>query len=297
MPDVRPALRAVVALTGLMAATLLPAQAPIRVRDGSGAVITLAAPARRIASTVSSGVDFLIVLGVADRVVARTRYDTATAVRGAVELGGGLDPSIEALLAARPDLLLAWRGQATAPFVARARSVGVPVFLVETNDTTAMYATMDALGQLTGTTARAQAAMRSLRTQLAAVHAATAARRTTGVYVVSRTPLIIAGAGSFIADLLGVAGLRSPFGEVKGAFPQLSLEALLARQPEVLVLPSRPDGGSRLAELRATRGWRELRAVQQGRVLEVDGEWWGRPGVHVGALVQQLADSLRRRGP
>jgi iron complex transport system substrate-binding protein len=272
------------------------AQTPITVRDGTGTTVNLRAPARRIASTVSSAIDFLIVIGAADRVAARTRYDTATAVRRATSLGGGLDPNIESLLATRPDLLIAWRGQSNAPFVTRARSIGVPVFLMEMNDTTAMYATMQALGHLTGITEPARAAVTTLRAQLSRIAAANPPRAATGVYVVSRSPLIIAGNGSFIADMIGVAGLRSPFTDVRGAFPQITLEALLARQPDVLVLPTRSNGQPLLPELRATRGWRELRAVQRGRVIEVDGEWWGRPGVHIGALVQQLAETLRRTG-
>jgi iron complex transport system substrate-binding protein len=230
-------------------------------------------------------------------VVARTRYDTARAVRHATELGGGLDPSVEGLIATRPDLLIAWRGQATAPFVTRARSVGVPVFLMATDDTASMYATMDALGILTGRSAHARAAVTTLRRDLRAIATRPGGITHTGVYLVSRSPLIIAGAGSFISDLLGVAGLRSPFADVRGAFPQITLEALLARQPEFLVLPRREDRGSRLRELRATPGWRELRAVRAGHVFEVDGETWGRPGVHVAGLVRALAAQVDNARP
>ncbi len=268
---------------------------PVTVRDGAGLPVTLKAPAKRVASLMSSTIDIIVALGAADRVAARTRYDTASAVAKAIDVGGGIDPSIETLLSARPDLFIAWNGQRNAPVVNRMRAVGVPVYLVETKDTTAMFATIRDLGTLLGIAPRATAAATALRSELRAVRRQVASTpRPTAVYVISRSPVIISAARSYMAELISVAGADNPFADVPGEFPTLSLEAFLARDPDVIVTGRRDDGTRQLDRLRDTPGWRDLRAVRNGAVIEVDGEQWGRPTLRTGALVRDLAAKLRQ---
>ncbi|MBC7561975.1 MAG: ABC transporter substrate-binding protein [Gemmatimonadaceae bacterium] len=267
---------------------------PITVRDGAGLVVTLKAPARRVASLIGSTVDIMIALGAADRVAARTRYDTATAVRRAADMGGGIDPSVEVLISARPDLFIAWNGQSATPVVSRMRALGVPVYLVDTKDTLAMFATIRDLGALLGMAPKATAAANTLRVELRAVQAQVRTRpRVKAVYVISRSPVIIAAAKSYMAELISVAGGDNPFNDVAGEFPTLSLEAFIARDPDVLIMGRRDGGGTQLARLRETPGWRDLRAVKRGAVIEVDGEQWGRPTLRSGALVRDVAAQLR----
>ena len=267
---------------------------PITVRDGAGLAVTLKAPARRVASLIGSTVDIMIALGAADRVAARTRYDTATAVRRAADMGGGIDPSVEVLISARPDLFIAWNGQSATPVVSRMRALGVPVYLVDTKDTTAMFATIRDLGALLGVASKATAAANTLRVELRAVQAQVRTRpRVKAVYVISRSPVIIAAAKSYMAELISVAGGDNPFSDVAGEFPTLSLEAFIARDPDVLIMGRRDGGGTQLARLRETPGWRDLRAVKRGAVIEVDGEQWGRPTLRSGALVRDVAAQLR----
>ncbi len=285
-------------LKALVPSLLLAATAaaqPITVRDGAGLPVTLRTPALRVASLMSSTVDIIVALGAADRVAARTRYDTASAVARAINVGGGLDPSVETLLASRPDLFIVWKGQATSPVVHRMRAAGVPVYLVDTRDTTALFATVRDIGALLGLTPRATVAANALRAELRAVQSATAGRpKPSAVFVISRSPVIIAASKSFMAELVGVAGGTNPFGDLPGDFPTLSLESFLARDPDVLIVGKRDDGGAQLARLRETPGWRDLRAVKTGAVIEVDGEQWGRPTLHVGALVRDLSTALHR---
>ena len=271
---------------------------PVSVRDGAGQVVTLPAPARRIASLMSSAIDIVVALGGADRIAARTRYDTASAVAGAVNVGGGIDPSVEALVAVRPDLFIAWKGQSGSAVVNRIRAVGIPVYLVDTRDTTSLYATVRDLGALLGVSPRATAAANALRAELRAVQSqAAGAARLRAVYVISRSPVIISSATSFIGQLIGVAGADTPFRDVSGEFPTLSLESFIARDPDVLIVGRRENGGRQIDLLRDTPGWRDLRAVRNGAVVEVDGEQWGRPTLHVGALVRHLALQLQRVAP
>jgi ABC-type Fe3+-hydroxamate transport system substrate-binding protein len=286
--------RGIVLCAALTCGVSVSAQS-ITVRDGDGRAVTLRAPAQRVASLISSAIDIMVSLGAADRIAARTRYDTASVVARATNVGGGLDPSVETLVAARPDLFVAWNGQRIAAVVSRMRSIGVPVYLVETKDTTALFATVRDLGTLLGLTPRATAAVDQLHAELRAVQSQRAgAPRVKAVYVISQSPVIISAASSFIGQLMSVAGADSPFHDVPGEFPTLSLEAFVARDPDVIVLGHREDGARQLDRLRQTPGWRDLRAVRSGAVIEVDGEQWGRPTLRVGALVRDLAVKLQR---
>lgn len=285
-----------VALACLLA-TPIAAQS-ITVRDGAGLPVTVKAPAKRVGALVSSSLDIVVGLGAADRVVARTRYDTASVIAKAANVGGGLDPSIEVLLSARPDLFIAWQAQASTPVVMRLRALGIPVYLADTRDTAAMFATVKNIGALLGLTPRATMAANQLRAELRAVQQSRAAApRLKAVYVVSRSPVIIAAAKSFIAELISVAGADNPFADVKGEFPTMSLEAFIARDPDVLIVGKRDDGGQQLVKLRDLPGWRDLRAVRNGAVIEVDSEQWGRPTLRTGALVRDLAVQLQRIAP
>lgn len=284
-------------VTALSLAGSLVAQ-PITVRDGAGLTVTVKAPALRVASLLSSAVDIIVALGAADRIAARTRYDTATVVARAVNVGGGIDPSVEALVASRPDLFVVWNGQAGSTVVSRMRALGVPVYLVDTKDTSALFATVRNLGALIGETPRATAAAARLRLELRAVQVQRAnAKRLQAVYVISRSPVIISAASSYMGELISVAGADNPFHDVSGEFPTLSLEAFIARDPDVLIVGHRDDGGRQLERLRDTPGWRDLRAVRTGAVIEVDGEQWGRPTLRAGALVRDLAAKLQRITP
>lgn len=287
--------RSIVAMsaTVLLGGTL-PAQAAT-VRDGAGLTVTVKAPATRVASLMGSAIDIIVALGAADRVAARTRYDTASAVAKAINVGGGVDPSIETLLSARPDLFVAWNGQRNAPVVNRMRAAGVPVYLVETKDTTGLFATVRDLGALLGMAPRAAAASAALRAELRAVQQVRPkGPRPKAVYVISQSPVIISASKSYMAELIGVAGADNPFADVQGEFPTLSLEAFLARDPDVIITGRREGGVSPLARMRETPGWRDLRAVKNGAVIEVDGMAWGRPNLHVGGLVRDLATALQR---
>ena len=182
--------------------------------------------------------------------------------------------------------------------MSRLRALGVPIYLVETKDTAALFATVRDIGAMLGITSRATAAANTLRGELRAVEMqSSTVPRVSAVYVISQSPVIISAAKSYMAELISVAGGDNPFRDVQGEFPTLSLEAFLQRDPDVLIMGRRDAAGSQLDALRHTPGWRDLRAVRTGAVIEVDGEQWGRPTLRFGALLRDLAAQLRRLGP
>lgn len=268
--------------------------------DDAGRTVRLPAPARRVVSLLPAGTETLQALGAGDLIVARTRYDTGPATAHLPSVGGGLDPSLEALVAVRPDLVIAWEPAGGASRLrSRLENLGIAVFSIQTRDTTDIYANIENLGRLTGRSAASAELAAGIRAELDAVTAAVPpGPRPTVLFVVSVDPPIVAGLDNFIAELIEVAG-GVPLGiagEAPGLSPQVSVEALIRRQPDLIILPVGEGASLRIERLGREPGWRELRAVREGRVREVPADLTNRPGPRIGEMARVLRAAIVSAG-
>jgi iron complex transport system substrate-binding protein len=248
--------------------------------------------ARRVVALLPAAAEIVVALGAADRLVARTDYDTHPALVGLPSVGGGLTPSLERLALLRPDLVVTWPDNASRALVPHLRALGAEPLAVETETVEDVLWTACELGRRVGRLAAADSLVRALRAELDAVRRAVEGRPPPSVlYVVWHDPPTVAGHGSFIDALVGIAGGRNAFADARGLWPQVSLEAVVDRQPDVLVLP-RAEGGPSAADLARAPGWRELRAVRDGRVVLVDRDLFHRPGPRLGQAARRLAEGL-----
>lgn len=274
---------------GAPAAEAAPARAVAAV-DDRGDTVRLAAPAARIVSLVPSATETLLALGARGRLVGRTDYDTDPSIQALPSVGGALDPGVEALLALRPDLVVGWSPPGGSALAERLRELGIPFYALTTTDTADVFRTIAGLGALTGGDAAADSLLASVRAELEAVRASVAGReRPSAFYVVSADPPMTAGPWTFTAQLLELAGGRNAFPDVRGQPQVVSLEEVVRRSPDVvLVADGSGVAADRLAEL---PGWREVEAVRAGRV-RVLPESVGRPGPHLGEIARAMRDAL-----
>src|SRR5690606_27015783 len=110
-------------------------------------------------------------------------------------------------------------------------------------------------------------------------------------FAVWHAPASVAGGDTYVDDVIRAAGGRNAFGDVSG-WPEISAEALIARDPDVIIVPA--GGGSSLRPewLRSAPRWRALRAVREGRVIVVDADLFERPGTRVVDAAGTLARAL-----
>lgn len=271
------------------------AAGPISVVDDGGREVRLAKPATRVVSLLPHATDLIVALGAGGQLVGRTRYDTAAAIGHLPSVGGGLDPSIESIVALRPDLVLAWPDGGSQNLAARLGELGIPVYGGRTDRMADVRTTLEHLGSLLGRQAAADSLAGTIEREVEAVRASVAGRPAPGVlFVISWDPLMAAGGTTFIHDMLAAAGGRNLFGDVPAPAPMLSLEEVVRRQPDAIVF-SRGDGAPR--DLRTLPGWRDLRAVREGRVLEVDAALVSRAGPRMGTAARTLADWLHHDAP
>jgi iron complex transport system substrate-binding protein len=260
----------------------------IAVADDAGDSVRLTRPATRIVSLVPSATETIIALGATNRIVGRTRYDVALEVASLPSVGGSVDASIESIIALHPDLVVGWGKDIQQGVRERLASVNVPVFAMRAEDTSDVFRGISNLGRLLGRDSAATSLATSIRATIDSVRVAVANAPPRDVmFVIYPDPAMTAGRHTFIDELIGVAGGRSVFRDLPDRWPTVSMEEIVRRQPDLLIV-SQADSTSALAQFRGRPGWRELPAVRGGRIATVSADLTQRPGARIGEAARAL---------
>lgn len=266
-----------------------PASAAAETIDDFGAALPTGRAYSRIVALEPATTEILFAIGAGDRLVGRTRYDLyPDSARLVPDLGEGIRPNVEALVAARPDLVVLYAGEDNRPARDRLTALGIHVVGFRSDRIAGFERITMALGQLVGDTARARSVVDSVTATLAAVRAATEGReRPTVLMPVWYNPLYVIGGASFMSELVDVAGGRNVYDDIAAPSPAVTFEDVVRRDPDVVLVA--PAGRARVE---TTPQWRVLRAVREGRVLAYDTLVTGRPGVRLGEAAVSLARLL-----
>ena len=273
------------------ACTARPARGTLSITDDWGRTVALAAPAQRIVSLSPSSTEILFAIGAGPRLVGRTDYcDWPPAARAVPSVGNGMQPSVEAVVARRPDLVVLYASAANRAAVQGLTALGIPVAVLKLDLGADVVRAARRLGILTGEADAADSLVAAFDASLGAVRARIAAQpgRRPLLYVdVWASPPMTVGRGSYLSQVLEAAGAVNSFGDLGASAATVSLEAIASRDPDaVLVLA--PDT-LHPPDLAARPGWTTVRAVREGRVLVVDASLYGRPGPRMPLAAQDLA--------
>ena len=264
------------------------APAPSVVDDG-GRAVSLAAPPRRIVSLIPAVTEMLIALGAGDRLVARTDYDTNPALDTLPSVGGGLTPDIEWLVRRQPDLVIGWTDGTARTVLGRLRELGIGVYSADIQSLADADTTVLRLGALLRLDDEAEALVARTRRGLDEVRrAARGLPRPRVLYVLSVDPPMTAGPGTFLHEIIELAGGDNVFGDAAAQWPTVSLEAVVDREPDLLLVPVGEEGFVPVDRLGALPGWANLAAVRAGRVHPVDADRFHRPGPPRGDVAREL---------
>jgi iron complex transport system substrate-binding protein len=259
--------------------------------DDAGDTVRLAAPARRIVSLIPTTTEILLSAGLGDRVVGRTEWcDWPAAAASIPSVGGGFPPSIEAVTARRPDLVVLYHSAVNRPAAAQLEALGIPVLELRTDRVADVPRAARLLGTLTGAAAAAASVARGFERALADASAGLPADHSAGTPVLLLAwpdPTIALGAGAFLSELLELAGGRNAFGDVPTPSAPVSLEAIVARDPDLVILAD-----SAGAAMLGRPEWQVVRAVRAGRVLTPLAPALTRAGLRAPLAVRQLRAAL-----
>ena len=268
--------------------------------DDVGHVHALHPPRTRIVSLIPAATETLVEMGVADRLVARTRYDEQEELAALPILSGILQPGVEALAALEPDLLIMWPvGGDGGPIGEQLVRIGLQWYGAAINTVADFERHTVNLGQLLGLGECADSVVAAVRRELAAASGSWSGREPAEIfYVVQEEPPMTVGAGTFLDSIFAAGGAVNAFRDIEGNWPSISLEQVIWRDPAYVVVPvegfgtppaapdARDPSAERMAEL---FGWSKVPAVAAGRVISVDASLFGRPGPRMGEAARYLA--------
>ncbi len=259
---------------------------PLTAIDGLGRSVVLEVPPRRIVSLVPSTTETLSALGLAERVVGRTRFCVHPRpwVDTVPEVGGTKAVRYDDLAALEPDLIVANQEENKPEMWPRLEAVA-PLWVAYPRNVDEALADLRGMGSVLGCRDRAEAQVSLIESARGAAHDATAGRAFRYAYLIWKHPWMTINADTFIDAMLGEVGGRNVFGEREPRYPEITLEELVGADPEVVFLSSEPFAfePGHAAEL----------GPLASRARTIDGEMASWHGVRMGAALAYLVSATR----
>jgi iron complex transport system substrate-binding protein len=236
--------------------------------------------------------EVVFAIGAGDRLVGNTTYcDYPEQAKSITKVGDTLHPSLERIIALRPQVVLVSTASQLEVFTQQLQSQNIAVFVTDPHDLDGVFKSIEQIGKILNHEQQARALVHSLRERTNAVEQAV--KQTPPVrtfYQVSAEPLYTAGHDAFVTDLMRRAGGASVTGDVPGAWPKFSNESALAARPDAIILPT--GGSMGAANENPAEALRNSPAVQAGRVYRINDDHLARPGPRAVQGLEEMARSL-----
>lgn len=247
----------------------LTARAEIVVTDDTGATLRLKAPAQRVVSLAPHVTETLFAAGAGARLVGAVEYsDYPEAAQKLPRVGGYSKLDLEAVAALKPDLAIGWASGNAPAHIEKLRALGIPVYLSQPERIGDVARSLERFGELAGTQAVAREAAAVFRARLQALRERYGERpRVRTFYQIWRQPLMTVGGTQVISDAIRLCGGENVFADLKPLAPKVTVEAVLAADPEVIVASGM--GESRPEWLDDWRQWKTLVAVKRNNLFFV----------------------------
>ena len=256
------------ALTATIA--LLPAaRAELVFKDDSGREIRLKAPAKRIITLAPHATELLYAAGAGDRLIGTVDYSDFPPVAKKIPRVGSYDRfDLEAISALKPDLIIAWETGNPAAQVDKLKALGLTVYVTQPNRMEDVAGQLERFGRLAGTEATADAAAAQFRQRLETLRRNNAGKPKIRVfYQIWITPLMTVGGPQIITSAIQLCGGENVFGHLTQMAPTVSVEAVLAADPEAIVATGMGD--ARPEWLNDWNKWPRMTAVKRGNLFHI----------------------------
>jgi len=259
--------------------------------DDAGHRLNLAATPARIVSLIPATTELVFALGAGDRLVGRTSWCDYPAAAAAVpDLGNGIGPNIEAVVAARPDLVLLYKSGANRAAADQLRGFGIATLELATDRMEDFDRITRLVGNALGKGVEAESlVVKTARDLEAASHPVPSTQHPApSIFILAwdRPPMTL-GRGSFLSEIVERAGGRNVFDDLATSSAPIAIEAVAARDPDFILVTSieEPAIAGRVE-------WRVVPAVRDRRFLRVHGSEFNRPSPRIADAVRQLARAI-----
>ena len=256
----------------LLLAGSSPAFAARRVTDELGRTVFVPDAPHRILCLTPSLTETVYELGAGGLVVGVTDYtEFPSEARAKPSVGDLVNPSMEKIVALKPDLVLMAAHLNHEETIDQLEDLSLPVFVVDPQGLAGILKMVQSVGVAINRDAQARALVKQLSEKRAAVLSQVQGlARPKILVVIWYDPVMTVGSKAFISDAIAAAGGDSVTADIPEAWPQISMEEVLRRSPDFLLLIKELHGGITLDALKAHAGWERLDAVRNARVIYVD---------------------------
>ncbi|HFD78910.1 MAG TPA: cobalamin-binding protein [Gammaproteobacteria bacterium] len=259
-------------LASLLVLPLACAAAPVTATDDAGHELHLDGPARRIVSLAPHITELLFAAGAGAQVVGVSEYsDYPPAALTLPRVGSGAGLDLEAIVALRPELVVAWSSGNSHPQLEKLEQLGIPVFYSEPRRIDDIATSLERLGRLAGSEVQARRAAEAFRAGVARLGRAYAGRQPVRVfYQIWQRPLMTVNGRHMISAWLRLCGARNVFSDLPDLAPVIDLEAVLQANPEAIVAGRYPGKGEDWKKM--WLAWPQLEAVARHHLFTVPAE-------------------------
>lgn len=267
--------------------------APISVKDDIGLTVVLPAPASRIVALSPSVVEVTYAAGAGDKIVATVEYsDYPASALKIPRVGGHSKIDLEAVIAAKPDLVIAWQSGNSPSAIEKIRQLGIPVYISQPHKMTDIPGEIERIGVLAGTTPVAKKAAQDFRKRYDALGKKYRDRPPVTVfYQVWQNPLITIGGQQIMSDAISLCRGQNIFADLKPLAPRVSFESVIAANPEAIVTSGMAVQNAEMLD--AWKKWPNLTATQRNNFFFIQSDLMNRSGPRILDGTQILCEALQ----
>lgn len=243
----------------------------------------------RVVSLVPAATEIIFAMGRGDRLAGRTTWDLfPDSARHVPNMGDGIQPNVEVVLAAKPTLVVLYASMSNKAAADAFAKAGIAVMSMRVDRIADFARVTRQLGVVLNASVRAQQVVDTVNATLASVRSAVdGVKRPSVVWPMYDAPVMVVGQGSFVAELLDIAGATNAFADLTKPSPEVTIEEIVKRNPDFIM--TSPVAAMRFA---SSAKWNAVRAVRDKKVLLVDTLLTGRPTVSLGMAAVSLAKVL-----
>jgi iron complex transport system substrate-binding protein len=247
----------------------------------------------RIITLAPNLTEIVYAVGAGPRLVGNTTFcDYPAEARQVAKVGDTLHPSIERIIALKPQLIFVSTASQLEAFTKQLDEQNIAVYITDPHDLEGVFQSIQVIGELVDEREKAASLVTSLRARAVSTEEKVRNEKPVSVfYQLSAEPLYTAGRDSFITDLVRRAGGVSVTADVPGAWPRYSDESALAARPDVVIMATGDSMGAQ-ANAEVAKPLRRSPAVLNNRVYKINGDFLSRPGPRLVDGLEQMARAL-----
>jgi iron complex transport system substrate-binding protein len=264
----------------------------ITILDDFGNEISLNEPAQRIISLAPSNTEILYAIGAGDRVIGVTTFDDyPEEVLQVEKIGDFNGMNLERIIELEPDLVINY-GEGITEETQRLVEAGIQIAGFEPESIEEIIETIKRIGVLTGNNTEAETLSQEMIAKEAElIEKVKGLEAKTVFYEIWHEPLMAAGPGSFVDQLILLAGGINVAGDAEREYPQFDIEQLIERNPQIYLTAN--DLPEKTAESIAERpGYENIDAIKNGQIYLLDGNIMSRPGPRIIEALEMLIKAI-----